>query len=294
MEYGNGRHENNIGKFILVFVAVCLLIGVTAGGITLWQIHQENKAQQEMEQLAEKTYEPQESARPTPQPTMEPEAEEEEQPEGYPTPADLGIEVPDKELHFTELRETNSDIYAWICIPDTKIDYPILQSEEELDYYLQTNLDGSKGYPGCIYTQMMNSKDWSDRNTVIYGHNMGNGTMFQNLHYYEDSEFFESHPYVYIYTEQELLVYRVFAAYENDDRHVLLYNDFSTPESFEEYIDKVYEKDGLSDHLDEDARPGAEDRIITLSTCINKKPNRRWLVQAVLAAREPYAPEAQQ
>ena len=78
----------------------------------------------------------------------------------------------------------------------------MLQSQEELDYYLDTNLDGTKGRPGCIYTQMMNSMDWTDRNTVLYGHNMRDGSMFAGLHKYEDSEYFSEHPYVYIYTEE--------------------------------------------------------------------------------------------
>ena len=68
-------------------------------------------------------------------------------------------QVPEKRIDFEALQaEQNPDIYGWITIPDTQIDYPILQSEEELDYYLEHNIDGSTGLPGCIYTQMINSR----------------------------------------------------------------------------------------------------------------------------------------
>ena len=72
---------------------------------------------------------------------------------------------------FGQLHEQNQDIYAWIVVPGTQVDYPLLQSETD-NYYLDYNLDHSKGYPGCIYTNQCNRKDFSDYNTVLYGHNM--------------------------------------------------------------------------------------------------------------------------
>ena len=74
---------------------------------------------------------------------------------------------------FDELHEKNEDIYAWILVPGTMIDYPVLQSETD-NYYLEYNLDHSSGYPGCIYTNQCNAKDFSDYNTILYGHNIKN------------------------------------------------------------------------------------------------------------------------
>ena len=82
---------------------------------------------------------------------------------------------------FGQLHEQNEDIYAWIVVPGTQVDYPLLQSETD-NYYLDYNLDHSKGYPGCIYTNQCNRKDFSDYNTVLYGHNMKNGSMFGSIH----------------------------------------------------------------------------------------------------------------
>lgn len=78
-----------------------------------------------------------------------------------------GIEIPEKNLDWDSLHEENQDIYAWIYVPNTTVDYPILQHPTDNSYYLNYNIDGTKGYPGCIYTEDYNSKDFSDINTVI-------------------------------------------------------------------------------------------------------------------------------
>ena len=88
-------------------------------------------------------------------------------------------------VKFGELQSVNPDVYAWITVPGTEIDYPILQHPSDNSYYLMHNIDGSYGYPGCIYTENLNSKDFTDNNTVIYGHNMKNGSMFAQLHKFE-------------------------------------------------------------------------------------------------------------
>jgi hypothetical protein len=84
-------------------------------------------------------------------------------------------------IDFASLQELNEDVYAWITVEGTVIDYPILQHPTDNSRYLDYNIDGSYGYPGCIYTENMNSKDFRDRNTVIYGHNLKNGAMLPNL-----------------------------------------------------------------------------------------------------------------
>lgn len=209
------------------------------------------------------------------------EAAEAEVPE--PSYEDLLAEydVPEKEIDFTGLQEENADIYAWITIPDTVIDYPVLQREDEWDYYLKHNVDGSEGYPGCIFSQYMNSKDFTDNVTVLYGHNMRSGEMFADLHEYEDEDFFEQHPYFYIYRPDEILVYQVFAAYKYSDDHILLSNDTESEAGFEAYIQSIYDSEGL---FAEDIRPTTEDKVLDLSTCIRGESEKRWIVSAVLAA----------
>lgn len=195
----------------------------------------------------------------------------------------LGVPIPEMDIDFAEFQEkTNEDIYAWIYIPGTAIDYPILQHPTDNSYYLEHNLNGSTGYPGCIYTENYNTRDFSDPNTVVYGHNMKNGTMFAGLHKFEDSRFFEEHPYVYVYTEDGLLVYEIFAAHISGDEHILLTYDFENELVFQYYLEDIYENRGMNSNVREDVEVSAENHILTLSTCISGKPNNRYLVQGVL------------
>lgn len=195
-----------------------------------------------------------------------------------------GYNVPERNLDFAALRGENNDIYAWITIPDTNIDYPVLQHPKELDYYLKHNMDGSTGYPGCIYSQFMNAKDFSDFNTVLYGHNMKKGTMFANLHYYEDPEFFDAHPYIYIYTEDGVLVYQIFAAYTFSNVHLLMGFDLSQEEVREIYLENIFSLDGINDNFNRELKVSADSKILTLSTCIKNQAQQRYLVAAVLMA----------
>lgn len=212
--------------------------------------------------------------------TEDPSAQSEEEPEDL-----SGYGVTDRSIDWSSLQEENGDIYGWIVVPGTVIDYPILQHPEEMDYYLEHNLDGSSGRPGCIYTQRMNSKDWSDRNTVLYGHNMRVGTMFAGLHDFEDEDFFEGNRYIHIYSEDgRILVYEIFAAYAFSDVHLLMTYDFYTDAGYQQYLGTVRESAEENGHFRQEAEPGVEDSIITLSTCISGKPSQRYLVQGVLVA----------
>ena len=184
-------------------------------------------------------------------------------------------------IDFKTYWEIDKNVYAYIEIPDTNISYPVLQSDDEQpeDYYLEHNLDGSTGYPGCIYTQRLNSKDFDDYNTILYGHNMKNGEGFRDLHKFSDKDFFDNNKYVYIYTPDELLTYEIFAAYEFSDDHILYAYDFSNEKGYQEYIDML--KNYGSGYFRDVDSLTTDDRMITLSTCTSIDI-KRYLVQAKL------------
>ncbi len=190
-------------------------------------------------------------------------------------------------VKFEELQAVNPDVYAWITVPGTDIDYPILQHASDNSYYLMHNIDGSYGYPGCIYTENLNSKDFTDNNTVIYGHNMKNGSMFAQLHKFEDPDFFDANREVLIYLPEEVLHYTIFAEHIYDDRHLLYSFDFADPDVYQSYLDSVFSTRDMSANIDKDMTVTKDDQIITLVTCIGSQPNNRLLVQAVLTDREP-------
>lgn len=196
--------------------------------------------------------------------------------------AQMGIEVPEKNLDWATLYEENEDIYAWIYVPGTQVDYPILQHPTESNYYLNHNLDNSSGYPGCIYTQLYNSKEFTDANTVLYGHNMGNGTMFGSLHEYEDNTFFEEYRYAYVYTLEKTYVYEIFAACTFSDAHLLSNYDYMTEDGFREYMNDLTGVRDMNSHARSDVSVEYGAHLLTMSTCIKNHPNERWLVSAVL------------
>lgn len=186
-----------------------------------------------------------------------------------------------KKINFEMLKEKNPDVYAWIWIPGTNIDYPILQSISKADdYYLNTTIDGKEGYPGAIYTEKYNSQYFVDPVTIIYGHELKDGTMFSQLHKYEDKTFFDEYPYVYIYHPEMTLKYQIFAAVAFDDRYILGSYNFQENDDFQKYLDELMSS--INGNVNRDVSVTQETTILTLSTCISDYPERRWLVNATL------------
>lgn len=272
--------KKKIYKLISIAFALLFVIGVVWLISYYVGIHKEKEKMQEVKEEYIDELQEEVESEPSEEIVLEATVEE-----VAPSPLDE-YPVPKKSIDFEALAKENSDIYAWITIPDTAIDYPVLQDEEELDYYLDHNLDGSSGYPGCIYTQNYNSKDWDDHNTVLYGHNMKNGSMFAALHKYKDPAFLEEHPYVYIYTDEYVLVYEIFAAYEFTDQHLLVAFDVESDEGYQAYLDSIFTNEGLGNNFREDVLVNVDTPIISLETCISNKPTNRYLVQAVLVAKD--------
>lgn len=189
-------------------------------------------------------------------------------------------------VDFEGLQEYNPDIYAWITIPGTAVDYPIVQHSDDNSYYLTHNTDGKESAEGAIYTESYNSKDFTDPNTVIYGHNMRNGSMFRSLHNYMDRSFFDENREVTIYMPDKILHYEIFAAYLYDSRHLMLSYDFDDSEVFARYLDEIKGIRDMSSFVDTSIEVTAEDQIITMSTCYKGMDDRRYLVQAVLVSIE--------
>lgn len=196
--------------------------------------------------------------------------------------AERGITIPEKNIDWEELTSENPDIYAWIYIPGTNVDYPILQHPDEKSYYLDHNIDGSEGYPGCIYTQNVNTKDWTDPNTVIYGHNMNDGSMFHDLHKFEDNVFFDETQFMFIYTPEGNKAYEIFASYPFSNVDLMMCFDYSTPDAVLVYFDGIWTNRDMSSNFRDSVTLYGDSKIITMSTCIGGQPEMRYLVQAVL------------
>lgn len=245
----------------LVISIVCVLAAAVCVGMGIYRYVQQQKAGDDYEKIREQVK------------TEEPEETTEDDP----------VTIP---IDFASLEAQNPDVYAWITIPGTNIDYPILQSGTDNSYYLTHTIDGTESPEGAIFTENYNSKDFEDPNTVIYGHNMKNGSMFRDLHEYQDREFFDQHRDVTVYTPDAIRHYKIFAAYLYDNRHILESFDFSNPWVYKQYLDQIFSIRDMNSCVDTDTQVGVEDKILTLSTCYGTQHDVRYLVQAVLVSIE--------
>ena len=186
-------------------------------------------------------------------------------------------------IDFKTLWETCPDAYAWIRIPNTQVDYPICQLVEgDQSFYLNHRADKTAEFAGSIYSENYNKRDFSDPVTVLYGHDMANGSMFQNLHFYEDRAFFDKNKDVIVYLPDRVLHYRIFAAYNYNDDHLLLNHDnFQDPDEFYFFLQDILTQRSMSGFVDQNTELTKESRILTLSTC-NAYDDQRYLVQCLL------------
>lgn len=198
-------------------------------------------------------------------------------------PSDVSVDTEKNSVDFDKLTAYNSELVAWIQIPNTQVDYPVARHDEgDQEYYLYHNMYQEPAYSGCIYMENTNAGDFSDNNTILYGHNMKNGSMFRGLHEFENSDFFEENQNIYVYTPGHKLTYQIFAAYTTDATKLTLAYDFSKQEVYERYIEGVLNIRSMDANIREGVTVTGEDKMITLSTCIGGQPDKRYLVQGVL------------
>ena len=188
----------------------------------------------------------------------------------------------DRDIDFASYREKCPDVYAWIEIPGTAIDYPIAYCEDAADpFWFTHDIDGNPSEKGMIITDSLNAKDFSDPETLIYGQNPDDGTMFAQLHMFRDSEFFDSHDTVNIYVGDAELVYRIFACYIGSSDHLFAGYDFKDPADHTRFFDSISEVRDLAMNIREDVRPSYSDHAIALITHCDDE-GKRLFVHAVL------------
>ena len=192
-------------------------------------------------------------------------------------------------IDFKSLQKKNSDIYAWIKVPNTKVDYPIVQSPDNDELYLKHSaFDKSWVASGAIYTEMVNTTTFEDRVTLIYGHNGYSDSMFTTLHKFEKKDFFDKNDSFVIYTPTSKLTYKIVSAFKYDDRHIMNSFDFQNDDIFLEFLEMIQNpasnvknvRDNLGRELTTD------DCVVVLSTCITNQRSSRYLVCGVLEKNE--------
>ena len=183
------------------------------------------------------------------------------------------------EVSLDSLEEESKDVRYWIYVPDTKINYPVMQGSDNT-FYLHHDYKGDYLFAGSIFMDYENHYDFSDFNTILYGHHMNNGSMFAGLINYMNTSFAKSHPYIYLTRDGLTSVFQVFSTQQVGATSYVYRANFASDEEKQKYIDAC-----LADSvIDTDIVPKTNDHILTLSTCTNRSGKQRWVVHAVMVS----------
>lgn len=195
----------------------------------------------------------------------------------------------DDRKDIAALQEENPDIYAWLTIPETDVDYPILQSSRD-NYYLEHTVEGTEGLPGAIYTNSCNAKDFQDAITIVYGHNMKNGSYFGALHKFEDTDFFENNKEIIVYTADRKITYKICAASAFTDEYLPSAYSVAFQEGAENLLSdlKAYGSNLDGSNFDNEVEVDDATKMLVLSTCVTGQEEHRYLVVAMKEKEELY------
>lgn len=181
------------------------------------------------------------------------------------------------ELDLSSLQAINPDVVGWIVIPGTPVSYPLLHGEDNR-HYLSHDWQGGYSPSGSIFIECDDAPDFSGFNTRIYGHRMGDSTMFNSLRHYEDASYLTAHPTVYVVTEGWVRTYEIFAVCEVTVDAPVYWLVGEQPEYRQDVIDFCM----CNSVVSTGRFPSTSGRMLTLSTCTGLLPSEdRWIVAAM-------------
>lgn len=186
-------------------------------------------------------------------------------------------------VDFEALWETGPDIIGWLTLPDTTINYPVTQTDDN-EYYLHHLYDGTYNKTGCLFADYENKEDFSNRNTIIYGHNMRDGSMFATLNEYDEQNYYDGHPQMYLVTPDGGYVVEIFTAFvaktsESGSDTSPWRLDWKDDGAYTTWLNAMKERSVVEC----DVAVTSSDKVLTLSTCTPGGASR-FIVMGKLAA----------
>lgn len=217
----------------------------------------------------------------TPPTEMAQSPEETNTPREIPTEDIEPTEAPDDTnwpvVDFDALLAINPDVVAWIYIEGTNINYPVVQGQDN-SYYLNRLLDGTYNGAGTIFLDYRNKSDLSDRNSVLYGHHMQNGTMLHQITKYKEQSFYDEHPVCLVMTPNGNYKLEFFAGYVIDMNSQAWKMEFASDEEYTQWLDDAISRSTFTSTV----QPTAQDRVVTFSTCTYEYNDARFVLVGVL------------
>ncbi len=220
-----GSKKNGRGTLWKVLICIALLGVLVSSGLTVSSYLADKKAQEEYERLAkEASQTTQETTTKAPETEI---VETEPETEAYQSPYDFDV-----------LKGENPDTIGWINIPDTNVNYPIVQGTDN-DFYLKHDFHGESSVAGTIYLDYESEKDFEGRNNILYGHNMKNGSMFKDIVRYKDPSYFKEHQYFSIYTPEREIRLKAVSCYYGEAKPIVRKTRFKNQEAFDEFVKEM-------------------------------------------------------
>lgn len=176
-------------------------------------------------------------------------------------------------MNFKPLKEINEDIVAWIFAEGRSIDLPVVQGVDN-DYYLNHLYNHEYNKLGTLFLDFQNKDDFSDKNTIIYGHNMSDGSMFSVLENYKDQEFYNDFPEIDLFTPGGDYTIELFAGVVTSADYNFIRLNFEDDIDFLSYIISMK----MMSTFESPVEVGTNDRIVTLSTCVYDFENARYIL----------------
>ena len=173
-----------------------------------------------------------------------------------------------------DLKKLNPDVKAWIQVPKTNIDYPVVQGQDDMEY-INKNVYGEFELSGAIFLSCLNKDDFSDPYNLVYGHNMKNGSMFAGLKNYSDQSYAEAHPYIYVDLADGSHCYEIFSAHEADATDITYTIGYRANDTYASFLDSLK----TASLYDTGVEVTKDDSVISLSTC-TKSGEKRFVVHA--------------
>ncbi len=176
-------------------------------------------------------------------------------------------------VDFEGLRAKSPDYAAWIYSPDTVINYPVVYTDNNF-YYLDHIPGEQYNTAGTLFIDCRNAADFSDQNTMIYGHNMNDGSMFASIREYAKQEYYDAHPVIYLSTPDFNYRLDLIAGFLTEPTSFAYATNFDEPEQFMAYIEAIEEMSTFKS----DVEVTEEDKVVTLSTCTYEIDDGRYVV----------------
>lgn len=291
MNTPNLSRTRKILSIILLVLGCVLAVAAISYGVIQYQTHSSSEDQLDIMRLSAMESENSSSTESTAEEELPSEAEPEPSPSPEPIPETV---IPLTANPYQDSFLANEDMAGWLQIPGTNIDYPIMWTPRDENYYLRRSFNGSKDNNGCLILDTDSSLEPLTTNLIIHGHNMRSGAMFGNLTEYEDPDYCQEHSLITLYTEELQRNYQVLAVFRSQvflktDQVFKFYQFFQadTEEEFQNFYQNI--KD-LSLY---DTGVTAEfgDHFITLSTCSYHVEQGRFVVVAKeIESGESYLP----